>query len=134
MADDCLGGGIAHHEPLEDKVFPGVVHQVGVFECVLCDHTQQIEIGDASIRMCIHFFLNDVEEEAHVAVIANKLIDNPHPKLLRKFAVAQFCESCAGCPPTILSGTDCATACWRHLREIVELLTPRGRAKWPPGP
>jgi hypothetical protein len=40
--------------------------------------------------MCIHFFLNDVEEEAHVTVITNKLVDNPHPKLLRKLAAAQF--------------------------------------------
>jgi hypothetical protein len=71
--------------------------------------------------MRIHFFLNDVEEEAHVAVIANKLVDNPHPKLLRKLAAAQFCESVQAALATILGRTDCATACHppSDLREIV---------------
>src|SRR6516225_7902760 len=121
MPDDCLGGGVAHHEPLEDEVFSGVVDQVGIFQCVLCDHTQQIEFGNASIRVCVHFFLDDVEEKAHVAVIANELVDNPHPKLLRKLAEAQFCESVQAALATTLGRTDCATACRRpsDLRQTV---------------
>jgi hypothetical protein len=70
VANYCPGSGIAHEETLENYVLPGMVNKVRVMQGIFCDQAQKIEIGDAALSVSIHLFLEDIEEEAQVAVIA----------------------------------------------------------------
>jgi hypothetical protein len=74
--DDFFGSGITHDETLENHILSWVMNKIGVVQRIFCDHAQQVEIKDASLSITIHLLLDNIEEEAQVAVIAAKLIDN----------------------------------------------------------
>src|SRR5262245_55175043 len=53
-----------------------MMNKVRVVQRILCDQLQQIEVGSAAFAIGIRLPLNDIEEEAQVAVIATELIDD----------------------------------------------------------
>src|SRR5262249_18863514 len=76
VANDFRSAGVAHDEPFEDQILLRVVNEVRVVQRIFCDQSQQIEVRSVPLAIGVRLLLDDIEEQAEVAMIATKLLDD----------------------------------------------------------